>query len=295
MVQTADVAVVIPTYNHARFLGRAIESVLKQSLRPSEVVVVDDGSTDAPDRVAARYPKVRLVAQRNAGLAAARNRGLRETSAAHILFLDADDWLHADALRSGLECLGQDAQAAFAYGAYRIVNEARGTARAVPLRTIAGDAFAAFLRGNVIGMHGTVLYRRAAVAEAGGFREELRACEDYDLYLRLAMEHPVLSHPTICADYRHHGANMSTDPGFMLRAALEVLRDYRPEAARRGLLADYREGVLGWKRTYVDVWGRLAKSRPRDALRPGAKLMRLAPAMTARKIVHGFVRRATRR
>lgn len=289
--QPAPVAVVIPTYQHAHFLGHAIESVLAQTILPSEILVVDDGSSDRPDRVAGRYAAVRIVSQANAGLAAARNLGIAETSAPFLLFLDADDRLLPEAIARGLESLASDGSAAFTYGAYSIVDLVSAKKIRPEFRAVPTQAFAAFLRGNPIGMHAAALYRRPAIEEANGFRGHLRACEDYDLYLRLARDHPVRCHPTLCAEYRQHGANMSADPAFMLRAALQVLRDYRSDARDRGLLSDYEAGMLAWKRHYVDVWAGQLRSAPMRSLMPGACLLPLAPGTILRKIGAALRRR----
>ena len=84
------VSVIIPCHNHAAYLGEAIESVLGQDYGPVQIIVVDDGSTDDTAAVAASRDGVTLVRQPNHGLAAARNRGLRESSGELLVFLDAD-------------------------------------------------------------------------------------------------------------------------------------------------------------------------------------------------------------
>ena len=81
-------------------------------------------------------------------------------------------------------------------------------------------------------MHATVLYRRDCLMKVGGFDEQLRRCEDWDLYLRMAQRYPISSHPEIIAEYRAHGQNMSADEVTMLRTALDVLD--RHESAHRG-------------------------------------------------------------
>jgi cellulose synthase/poly-beta-1,6-N-acetylglucosamine synthase-like glycosyltransferase len=114
-----SVAVVITTYNHANFLSDAIASVLAQTRPADEIIVVDDGSTDEPSAVVARYPEVRFIHQTNQGLAAARNTGLRAASSEAIVFLDADDRLLANALAEGVACLAREPRSGLVYGGYR--------------------------------------------------------------------------------------------------------------------------------------------------------------------------------
>jgi glycosyltransferase involved in cell wall biosynthesis len=93
------VSVVIPCYNQAHFLGEAIESVLAQTYRHYEIIVVDDGSPDTTSKVTSSYPAVRYLRQSNAGLSAARNAGMNVSRGQFLVFLDADDRLLEDALQ----------------------------------------------------------------------------------------------------------------------------------------------------------------------------------------------------
>src|SRR5581483_888972 len=107
-------SVIIPVYNGAATLARAIESVLGQSRPPSEVIVVDDGSTDETARIAAAYDRfIKYVRQPNAGVGAARNAGARIASAEWLAFLDADDWYYRDRLRWHAEWIERDAMLDF--------------------------------------------------------------------------------------------------------------------------------------------------------------------------------------
>ena len=281
-----QVAVIIPTYNHAHFLDGAIGSVLAQSVAAAEIIVVDDGSTDRPEKIVARHAGVRLVRQPNRGLAAARNAGWRASVSPYLMFLDADDRLRPDAIEVSLQCIGQDPLAAFCYGAYANVFMPSGRVSIVSFRPVPKEAFAAFLRVNTIGMHGTVLYRRRPLEAAGGFREALRACEDYDLYLRLSMHHPVLCGPHLIADYLQHDSNMSGDPAFMLKSVLKVLRQFRSEARDRGLLADYCIGIRGWQEYYVDGWAGVMTARglTPSTVRQSMIVARFAPRAMLRKL-----------
>jgi len=204
------VAVIIPAFNHAQFLPDAIRSVLAQTRPADEIIVVDDGSMDDPAAAIAQFKNVRLIRQDNRGPSGARNTGLRNCTATYVVFLDADDRLLPRALESGLACITSRPDCAFVYGGHRLVSADGRPLAPDCYNPIGGDVHLAFLRGNPIGMHAAVLYRRDRLLEVNGFDETLRLVEDYDLYLRIAQRYPVASHPTIIAEYRQHDRNTST-------------------------------------------------------------------------------------
>jgi glycosyltransferase involved in cell wall biosynthesis/SAM-dependent methyltransferase len=249
----ASVAVIIPTYNHSRFLADAIASVERQTVQAAEIIVVDDGSTDDPQSVVAQFPAVRLLRQDNKGLAAARNTGLSAASSDKVIFLDADDLLAPDAVESGLACFSRRSDAGFVYGAHRMVDADGAPISKLKFEEIGPDAFASFLKGNCIGMHATVLYDRQKIVACGGFNETLRRCEDYDLYLRLSLKHTVASHPTLVADYRWHGANMSADIMGMLNSVLRVQGAFADLARRDPTRSHaFDEGREIWRAYYSE-------------------------------------------
>jgi glycosyltransferase involved in cell wall biosynthesis/SAM-dependent methyltransferase len=247
------VTVVIPCYNQAHFLGEAIESVLSQSYTNFEVIVVDDGSTDETSEVASRYEEVRLIRQENRGLSGARNRGLGEARGEYVVFLDADDRLLPGALEAGLRCFEAHPECAFVSGKSRRIAE-DGTLLS-PWRPphVEGDHYLALLRGNYIGMHGTVMYRRRVFDDVGGFDVTLSACEDYDLYFRVARRYPVQSYDEEIAEYRQHGANMSYDPALILMTALTVLHRQRKFTKSNKHYGEaYKIGVGNLRKWYGD-------------------------------------------
>lgn len=245
------VAVVITTYNHAHYLGQAIDSVIRQSRSADAIIVVDDGSGDDPACVVARYPQVRLIRHENRGLAAARNTGLAAAGTKFILFLDADDLLEPIAIASGLDCFAANPACGFVYGGHRHV-DGEGAALWGPRFEPIGDrAFERLLRGNCIAMHATVLYRTQRLLAAGGFDPTLRKCEDYDVYLRMTQTDMIAGHDNTVALYRWHGANMSSDAHAMLHASRAVHARQAASAARHpATQRAWREGRRNWRNYY---------------------------------------------
>ena len=159
------VAVIVPTYNHARFLAAAIRSITAQSQPADEILVVDDGSQDDPASVLRGFSEVKLLRRENGGLAAARNTGLAATAADKVIFLDADDLLHPDAIVAGLAAFA-DAHAAFVYGAHRRIDEHGNVIVDYKYRAIGEDPYVDFLSRNLVGMHATVMSDRHALSAA---------------------------------------------------------------------------------------------------------------------------------
>jgi glycosyltransferase involved in cell wall biosynthesis len=263
------VSVVIPSYNHGRFLPEAIDSVRGQTHGNVEVVVVDDGSSDDTVAVAGRLG-VRCVSQPNRGCAAARNTGLGATTGDFVVFLDADDRLLPHALEANLDAFDEHPEAALVSGSYVFVTaDGRRASRTLSLRTptdYRDDHYAALLRVNFLGPPAALMYRRAPLVEAGGFRPSLKHAEDYDLSLRLAHDHPIFFHGALVAEYRRHCGNKSRHGAVMLDSVMEVLRAQR-SAARRD--PSHRAAYVSGVRFYRHRYGEPAVEGVSIALRDG--------------------------
>jgi len=187
-------SVVIPVHNMARYLPEAVESVFAQRECPVDVVIVDDGSSDASAEVARGYASDRVkVVDEGAlgGQSGARNRGLLECKGDAVVFLDADDKLLPGALGRFMGALAHDGRLAVAYGEVLVVDaEGRplgtGTRPLFPRRRPSGDVVGALLRGTPIAAPGAACIRRRNLDKAGGFRN-LRMAEDWELYFRLSL------------------------------------------------------------------------------------------------------------
>jgi glycosyltransferase involved in cell wall biosynthesis len=290
------VSVVIPCYNHARFLAEAIESALQQEYRPMEIVVVDDGSTDHTAQVAARYPSVRYCRQKNAGLAAARNKGISESKGIYILFLDADDLLCVGALVSAVEVLLENPGLGFVYGDFRVIDKDGAPVSTFDKPATHRDDYLGLFDGNHIAMCATVLFPRHVLEQVGGFRAEFRAAEDYDLYFRIARLLPYRRHGAVMAEYRRHDCNMSINAALMLRSTLSVVRAQREhvpadDAHRRA----YLKAIRAWQDYYGGLLARQIRARfrlgqVREGLRDSWTLLNSAP-----KVPLSFLSRAARK
>ncbi|HET7218046.1 MAG TPA: glycosyltransferase [Vicinamibacterales bacterium] len=266
------VSVIVPCYNQGRFLSDAIESALRQTHAPAEVIVVDDGSIDETAAVVARYPSVRYMRQQNNGAPSARNAGLRASGGEFVVFLDADDRLVPDALARGIEWLHEQPDCAFVTGHVTLIAH-DGSPVATPAQSHAdGDQFVALLRSNYIWTPGAVLYRRKVLEDVGGFDPAADASADFELNIRIARRFPIGCHHHVVLEYRQHGANMSTDLGTMLRSALgvrmalrdRVLGDPRARAA-------WQEGIEIVKADF----GRRLMRQVRADLRAGRRVRAL--------------------
>jgi glycosyltransferase involved in cell wall biosynthesis len=277
------VSVVVPSYNHAHFLGEAIESVLAQDYPAFEIIVVNDGSTDGTADVVARYSAVRYVASENQGLAAARNLGLTQCRGEFVVFLDADDRLIPGALATGARLLRENPSVGFAAGYSRFISrDGVPQPTTQPLRADE-DAYVALLRRNSIRNPAMVMFRRHIVEAAGGFALGVDACADYDMYLRISRDYPVAFHDAVVADYRKHDENMSSDSARMLRELLHTMRRQRPHLTTRIRRQAWREGVRHVRDYYGDAlaWRIRRRIRKRSewrrVLRDVVTLMRCHP------------------
>ena len=187
------VSAVITTYNYARFLPDALDSVLAQSHPDLEIVVVDDGSTDATASVVADYASrgVRYVSRPHGGAGKARNTGLEATSAPLVAFLDADDAWLPDRVEAGLAHLDRHPDLALVAAHAYACDERLHPTAVVPAATRPnGHMLEQLLVDNVVLNPSSVLIRRAALEEAGGF-SEIQFGEDWDTWIEIAKRHPI--------------------------------------------------------------------------------------------------------
>ncbi|MHC4788020.1 MAG: glycosyltransferase family 2 protein [Planctomycetota bacterium] len=216
------VSVIVPTYNRARFLSEAMDSVLAQSYRPVVLIVVDDGSTDGTHALLRRWGRgldaedgftLRFLQQEHAGAPAARNRGLVESRGEFIQFLDSDDLLHPKKLETQARVLASD-------GACDFVCSGTALFEDVPEQTaepVCGTRRARLLPdfvNELLWQTGSGLYRRSACVAVGPWHEELRRWQDWEYNVRFAAMRPNVRYAAgTLSFFRQHGHGRIDDLG----------------------------------------------------------------------------------
>ena len=287
------VSVVVPTYNRAALVGRAVDSALAAIAPGDEILVVDDGSTDGTERALAPYAgRVRYVRQPHAGAGRARNRGVEEARHPWLAFLDSDDEWMPDRLELGRRALAALPDVVFTFGdfgARGAPGEIRRTLRfwhrdprsweeilgaGVPFSSLAslppgredftvhvGRLYETLLRGPYVAAN-TALVRREAAADALRFPEDLPTFEDWECFARVARRAPVAFLDCDMAWQWVHAAERLTNADTFVRATTRLILIDRVWGADPVFLAAHR-------RTYDELVRGQRLLRARGLIRRG--------------------------
>jgi len=282
----ATTSVIIAAYNYGRFLGECLESALGQTRAPLEVIVVDDGSTDdTPQVVAVFGDRVRYLRQRNAGPAAARNRGIEAARGDYLAFLDADDTWPPDSLERRAAALDRHPEVGLVFADARVF-DASGTVEPSLLATkrhyarlrrrplgddawvLEGDVFGALIQDRFITVP-TAIVRRSELERVGRFDESLRAQEDWDLWVRMVGRVAMACVERPLANVRLHEANLTWHGMLIARTHLEFIRRLLAQAGSRRWLLRQRLGLYLFDLGYLYFSGG-AHAEARRAFAEGA-------------------------
>jgi glycosyltransferase involved in cell wall biosynthesis len=268
------VSVIIPCYNQAHFLPDSVKSVLSQTYRRTEIVVVDDGSKDSVAEVITRLPDVILLRQENRGLAEARNAGFRASTGEYVLFLDADDRLMPNAVESHLSCFAKNPKAGFVVGDIDHISVDGSYSGSPRWPLLDANQYEELLKVNHVANTIAVMFRRAVIARVGGFKQSCSPAEDYELLLHASRLFPSAHHRTVVAYYRRHSETLSRNGALMLRAMNQVMQLQWPIVKDDPrLMTAWRQGERYWR----DYFGRATVKQLGAHLRRG-ELQRAASA-----------------
>lgn len=214
-----QVSVIIPAYNGSRYIQSAIESVITQTYRNWELIIVDDGSTDNTGKIVQQYShKLRYSYQENQGVAAARNRGILEAQGELIAFLDQDDWFLPDKLAVQVAFFQEHSSIGIVHSGWQIVNrQGEGIFDVELWHGLPNLSLADWVLWKPVFL-GAMLFRRSWLEFSGGFNCRYHQAPDVDLVLRLAVmgcESVWVNQKTVC--YRQHEDNASLNTLLQVR------------------------------------------------------------------------------
>jgi glycosyltransferase involved in cell wall biosynthesis len=206
------VSVIIPTYNRVQYICEAIDSVLAQTYNNTEVIVVDDGSTDNTRDIIQQYDsKVKYIFQNNAGPSAARNNGIKQSSGELIAFLDSDDIWLAEKLELQIELMRQSQYIGLVSCGIYII-DASGKIISDPVIKGNYKNRKSFVKElmvhNIIGGGSAILIKKECLNRIGLFNEDLWVGEDWNMWLRIAKNYEVKFVEKPLVKYRIHGNNL---------------------------------------------------------------------------------------
>jgi len=218
MVSNALVSVVIAAYNAEAFISDTLKSILAQTYRNFEVIVVDDGSHDQTAEIVRSYAeiddRIRLIQQENSGVAASRNLAIQHSSGEYIAPIDADDIWYPKRLEKHVYCLeASEPSVGLVYSWSMYLNEAGGVKGYSPFGqfgAVEGNALAILVFYNFLDNASTAMFRRSCIDTVGNYNTELKTCEDWDLYLRIAEHYRFAIVPEYLIGYRQYSGSMST-------------------------------------------------------------------------------------
>jgi glycosyltransferase involved in cell wall biosynthesis len=212
------VTIIIPCFNYGHFLSAAIDSVMMQSYLPTELIVVDDGSTDNTEVIVRSYPAVEYLYQSNQGVAVARNAGISRARGKFIAFLDADDTWHPDKLKIQVRHLLENPELGYSICKIRNFTE--------PGVNLDPDTLRILLESEQIGL-ATILTYKSIFKIVGGFDPRYKVGEDFDWFTRAKDARIAMAIlPDILLNRRIHANNLSIqNPQACHLSRLQIMKE----------------------------------------------------------------------
>ena len=215
------VSVIIPTYNSMRFLTETVESVLRQTHRDFELLIVDDGSSDRTVQWVSELvdPRVKVISQQNQGVCVARNTGIADAQGEYIAFLDHDDLWQPTKLEKQVRCLDENPAVGLVHTWMVLVDEGGKSTGRVMTSNAEGDVWKQLIEQNTIASS-SVMVRRCCFETVGVFSpsRDLYTVEDWDLWIRIASRYPFAMIKEPLLSWRQHANNGSKNWRLMEQA-----------------------------------------------------------------------------
>jgi glycosyltransferase involved in cell wall biosynthesis len=246
------VSVIIPTYNYAQYLPDAIDSVLNQTYKDFEIIVVDDGSTDNTSDVILQYlsnPCLRYIRKENGGQASAKNRGIIESKGEFIAFLDADDIWFSNKLELQLQLFGKNPHTGVVYSRRIYIDPSGKPLRTNQPKLHRGSILNKLYVTNFVCFSSSIV-RRVCFQRLGLFDEKLRFSEDYDFWIRVASSYRFEFVDLPLIYYRTGHSSTSADKDKVYDTVLEIMRRYASQSNYR---IPFLTRMYGFSDTYKNM------------------------------------------
>ena len=239
-----NITVVIPSFNRYIFLQRALRSVYAQTYLPQEVIIVDDGSTDDTSKIQEEFPQITYIYQKNSGVSSARNLGIKNATHEWIAFLDSDDEWNEKKLQLQMEFHQENPNIFMSYTDEKWIRD--GVVVKIPkkFKKYGGNIFEQCLSHCIIAPSATVIHQKL-LKKVGLFDETLEVCEDYDLWLRIALENEIgLVDEKLITKYAGHENQLSFKywgmDRFRIKSLEKMTKSVQKESVIKTLLEKYQ-------------------------------------------------------
>ena len=231
IVASPRASVVLPTVRGGAYLREAVHSVLSQTMSDWELLIVSDGCSDDLSDLESLDGRIRVLRQRNRGVAVARNVGMRAARSDLIALLDDDDRMLPDRLRRQVELMESAPDVGLCHTGYRLID---GAGRLLTERRADDGQYEEILRCELFMITPTIMYRKSLAEELGTYDAMLRTGEDTDLVTKIARESRIACIPDALGEYRRHSDNVTVDPDVFRSTMNRMLHKHLEAAQRRG-------------------------------------------------------------
>jgi glycosyltransferase involved in cell wall biosynthesis len=256
MKKSPKISVIIPTYNRVHLIGKAIKSVLNQTYQDFEIIVVDDGSTDNTEEVVKSFTDIKIhyiCHKHNRGASAARNTGIKVSRGEYIAFLDSDDeWLPEKLDKQMKRFNNESSEVGVVYTGDYYIDEKDKKVKKVHIPRKEGYIYEELLAGNYIGTPSALLVKKECFTKAGLFDEDLPACEDYDMWFRIAKYYKFRYVNDLLVICLIHNNQMTGNSELMIEGIKRIQTKYSKEFRKRPYSYSIRYFYLGNKFCHLE-------------------------------------------
>ena len=242
---SVNISIIMPTFNRADFIVESVNSIVNQSYKDWELIIIDDGSTDNTKTVLAGLlddPRISYIKQENSGQSCARNSGIKAAKSKWLCFLDSDNLWPEDKLSVSWKYVEENPKAEIIYGEITRIDENGRCLGPASMKRYSGRITSKLLNDNFITIN-TVTMKKDCINALGGFNETDRLAEDYELWLRLSTRYSFNYVEHMLAYYRVMENQLSSDKEKRFEANLNILISFRKSFPESVSMLEWRKGM----------------------------------------------------